>query len=86
MKQHRIIVSVADEGVGIDSTDKSTIFTTFHRIRRPETQSVRGSGLGLYIVKEWIEAMGGEIWLESEMNKGSTFFIAIPTLVSNVSK
>jgi signal transduction histidine kinase len=78
-ERHRIIVSVADEGIGIGSADKGSLFTTFHRIQRPETQGVRGSGLGLYIAKEWVEAMGGEIWLESELNKGSTFFVAIPT-------
>jgi signal transduction histidine kinase len=78
-EQHRIIVSVADEGIGIGPADKDLLFTTFHRIQRPETRGIRGSGLGLYIAKEWMEAMGGKIWLESELNKGSTFFIAIPT-------
>jgi two-component system sensor histidine kinase VicK len=77
-KKHQIIISVADEGIGISPEDKDSIFTTFHRIRRPETQDIRGSGLGLYIAKEWTEAMGGKIWLESELNKGSIFFIAIP--------
>jgi len=77
--EHRIVVSIADEGIGISPEDKDLLFTTFHRIQRPETQGIRGSGLGLYIVKEWTEAMGGKIWLESELNKGSTFFIAIPT-------
>ncbi|MFC1949785.1 ATP-binding protein [Chloroflexota bacterium] len=78
-QRRRIVVSVADEGIGIDDTDKELLFTTFHRIRRPETQNIRGSGLGLYIVKEWIEAMGGEVRFESKLNKGSTFFITIPT-------
>jgi signal transduction histidine kinase len=77
-KQHQIVLSVADEGIGISPEDREPLFTTFHRIQRPETQGIRGSGLGLYIVKEWVEAMGGKIWLESELNKGSTFFIAIP--------
>jgi signal transduction histidine kinase len=73
-----IVVSVADEGIGIGPEDKASLFTTFHRIQRPETQDIRGSGLGLYIAKEWTEAMGGEIWLDSELNKGSTFFVAVP--------
>jgi signal transduction histidine kinase len=77
-ERHRIVVSVADEGIGIGPADKDLLFTTFHRIQRPETQGIRGSGLGLYIAKEWMEAMGGNIWLESELNKGSTFFVAIP--------
>ncbi len=78
-ERHRIVVSVVDEGIGIGPADKDLLFTTFHRIQRPETQGIRGSGLGLYIAKEWTEAMGGTIWLESELNKGSTFFVAIPT-------
>lgn len=74
----RVVVSVADNGIGIGPEDKDRLFTTFHRIQRPETQGIRGSGLGLYIAKEWTEAMGGKIWLESELNKGSTFFVEVP--------
>jgi signal transduction histidine kinase len=81
-ENHHIIISVNDQGIGIGPEDKDSIFTTFHRIRRPETQNIRGSGLGLYIAKEWTEAMGGKIWLESEINRGSTFFVAIPTQAS----
>ncbi|MDD5702269.1 MAG: ATP-binding protein, partial [Dehalococcoidales bacterium] len=77
-RQHRVIISVADRGIGISPEDKDSLFTTFHRIQRPETQSIRGSGLGLYIAKEWTVAMGGEIWLESQLNKGSTFYISLP--------
>ena len=73
-----VVVSVSDEGIGISPEDKDSLFTTFHRIQRPETQGIKGSGLGLYIAKEWTEVMGGDIWLESELNKGSTFFVAIP--------
>jgi signal transduction histidine kinase len=77
-ERRRVVVSIADEGIGIGPADKDLLFTTFHRIQRPETQGIRGSGMGLYIAKEWTEAMGGEIWLESELNKGSIFFVAIP--------
>ncbi|GAI83589.1 unnamed protein product, partial [marine sediment metagenome] len=48
-QRHRIVVSVADEGIGISPEDKESLFTTFHRIQRPETRGIRGSGLGLYI-------------------------------------
>jgi signal transduction histidine kinase len=77
--QNCIVVNVTDEGIGISADDTKSLFTTFNRIQRPETQGIRGSGLGLFIAKEWIEAMGGTIWVESELNKGSTFFITIPT-------
>jgi len=74
----KVVISVADQGIGISKEDQESLFNTFHRIQRPETQNIRGSGLGLYIVKEWIERMGGEVWLESELNRGSTFFISVP--------
>ena len=47
-----VIVAVADQGIGISLEDQASLFTTFHRILRPETEGVRGSGLELYIVKE----------------------------------
>jgi signal transduction histidine kinase len=74
----RIVVGITDEGIGIAPEDKTNLFKTFTRIYRQETSNVRGSGLGLFIVKEWIEAMNGEVWVESELNKGSTFFVAVP--------
>ncbi len=77
-EDYNAVVSIADEGIGISPEDKDALFTTFHRIQRPETQGIRGSCLGLYIAKEWVEAMGGRIWLESELNKGSTFFVSVP--------
>ncbi len=84
-ERNRIIMAIADEGIGISSRDKESLFTTFHRIQRPETMGIGGSGLGLYITKEWTEAMGGKIWVESELNKGSTFFIGIPAKNSEKS-
>jgi signal transduction histidine kinase len=79
LAQHRVIVSITDQGIGIGPQDRETLFTTFHRIQRLETRSISGSGLGLFIAKEWTKAMGGDIWLTSELNKGSTFFAAVPT-------
>ncbi|MGD9143375.1 MAG: ATP-binding protein [Dehalococcoidia bacterium] len=84
-KKDRIIISIADKGIGISPEDQDSLFTTFHRIQRPETQAIRGSGLGLYIVKEWTEAMDGEIWLESELDKGSTFYVAFPVFDDRTS-
>jgi signal transduction histidine kinase len=78
LERGRVVISVKDEGIGIAEEDIQTLFKTFHRIQRKETTVVRGSGLGLYIAKEWVEAMGGEVWLTSELNKGSTFFVSFP--------
>ena len=76
--ENKIVVAIADQGMGISNNDKSTLFKTFHRIQRPETRGIRGSGLGLYIVKEWVEAMDGKIWLDSQLNQGSTFYFSLP--------
>ncbi len=74
----RVVISVADQGVGIAPDDQRRLFTTFHRIHRPETEGVRGTGLGLYIVKGLVELMQGEVWFESELNKGTTFHFSLP--------
>jgi signal transduction histidine kinase len=84
-QRQRVVISLADQGIGISPQDKDSLFTTFHRIQRPETQGIRGSGLGLYIAKSWTEAMGGEIWCQSELNRGSTFFVALPACYSHNS-
>lgn len=72
--QNNIKVSIKDEGIGISSEDKASLFTTFHRIQRPETQSIRGSGLGLFIAKEWVTAMGGKSGLRASLIKARRSF------------
>ncbi|MEE8517778.1 MAG: ATP-binding protein, partial [Dehalococcoidia bacterium] len=76
--QRRIVVSVEDEGVGIADEDQERLFTTFYRVNRTETQGVRGTGLGLFIVKSLVELMRGEVWVESAVNRGSTFSFTLP--------
>ncbi|MBI4202759.1 MAG: CHASE domain-containing protein [Chloroflexi bacterium] len=75
----RVVVSVEDQGIGIAPQDKEKLFTTFHRIHSPDTEGVRGTGLGLYIVKGLLELLKGEVWVESELGRGSTFFFTLPT-------
>ncbi|MBI4310792.1 MAG: HAMP domain-containing protein [Chloroflexi bacterium] len=76
--QREVIVSVADQGMGISREDQARLFTSFTRIRTPETQGIRGTGLGLYIVKGLVELMQGRIWLESNLGKGSVFSFSLP--------
>ncbi len=75
----RVVVAIADEGVGIASENQEQLFDVFHRIRSPETANIKGSGLGLYIVKEILDLLNGEIWVESELGLGATFRISLPT-------
>ena len=77
-RNDRVVVSVSDEGIGIQPKDVEVVFETFHRVRNAETDHIRGSGLGLYIVRQLVGLMGGEVWLESEAGRGSTFFFTVP--------
>ena len=75
----RVVVSIADHGIGISPEDQKKLFSTFSRIRRPETENISGTGLGLYVVKGMVENMNGEVWLESVIKEGTTFFFTLPT-------
>lgn len=74
------IVSVRDQGVGILPEHQSRIFDRFYRVDGSDAQTVYGHGLGLYLSRSLIEAMGGEIWVESEKHKGSTFSFTLPPM------
>jgi len=71
-------IIVQDTGVGISKSDKKKLFTKFFRSDDEYTKEVGGTGLGLSIVKEIVEKHGGEIEVESELNKGSEFRVIIP--------
>ncbi|GHO74793.1 hypothetical protein KSD_25640 [Ktedonobacter sp. SOSP1-85] len=69
-----IVIQVRDQGEGILPEDQQRIFDKFVRAPRSLTTPVRGSGLGLYISRRYVEAMGGKLWLESSgLNEGSVF-------------
>ena len=78
-EEERILVKVTDQGMGIAPEDVDQLFATFHRIRRAEPPKIKGTGLGLSIVKGLILLMKGEVWVESELNKGTSFFFTMPT-------
>ncbi len=69
---------VKDTGIGIPKSKHKHIFERFSKIEDSKTKLYRGTGLGLTITKNLIEMLGGKIWLESEENKGSTFYFTIP--------
>ncbi|WP_373523525.1 ATP-binding protein [Aquiflexum sp.] len=66
---------IKDNGIGIAENKKQEVFNLFKRLNGP--QQYEGTGMGLAMVKKSIERMGGEVWLESEEGKGSTFFFTI---------
>ena len=73
-----VLCSVADTGIGITPQDQERLFTKYFRADDPTVRSVPGTGLGLVITKSLVELHGGEIWVESEVGKGSTFSFTIP--------
>ncbi len=72
------VVHVTDTGIGIGSEEQPRLFEKFYRIKRRETGDIPGTGLGLALVKSIVERHEGRVWVESELNKGSTFYIALP--------
>jgi len=73
-----LIVRVADNGIGIAPEYQKSLFQKFFRIKRRETAHIKGTGLGLAIVKSVADQHRGRVWVESKLNQGSTFFLAIP--------
>ncbi len=69
---------VKDTGIGIDPTMHHKIFHQFRQVDDTDTKEYGGLGLGLSISKAYVELLGGKIWLESEINKGTTFYFTIP--------
>jgi len=72
-----LITHVKDCGVGIAEERIKKLFTKFYRVKAKETQDIEGTGLGLFICKEIVERMGGKIWAESQLGKGSTFSFSL---------
>ncbi|GER87755.1 hypothetical protein KDW_19170 [Dictyobacter vulcani] len=80
-----VVVRVKDQGEGILPQDQQKIFEKFVRAPRSLTTPVRGSGLGLYICRRFVEAMGGKLWLEQSIaNEGSIFSFYLPQVASPV--
>ncbi|MFZ4706954.1 MAG: PAS domain S-box protein [Bacteroidales bacterium] len=75
---NRLQFFVSDTGIGIPKAKQELIFQRFRQLDYGYTRSYGGTGLGLAISKGLIEMLGGEIWVESEEGKGSTFFFTIP--------
>lgn len=71
-------LSVADEGPGIPIGDRERIFDRFVRLGDVLTRETQGAGVGLFIAARSVQAMGGKIWVESTVGKGSTFNVTVP--------
>lgn len=77
-KQSFVCIAVQDHGYGISEEDQQQLFTKFFRSDDPNIRQAKGTGLGLSITKGIVELHGGEMWLESAVGKGTTFFFTLP--------
>ena len=75
----KIVISVADQGIGIPQDEIGLIFDRFYRVKGFQSYETGGSGLGLAICRGIVEAHGGQIWVESDAGEGSVFTFSIPT-------
>ena len=76
--ERRVVFYVADQGIGIPQHELPFIFERYYRVDSGLRRSTAGAGLGLYLSKVIVEAHNGQIWVRSEPNKGTTFFVGIP--------
>lgn len=76
--KNKIVFSVKDQGPGLTEEDKSLIFKKFQKLSAQPTAGENSTGLGLSIVKKYVDLLNGEVWVESEEGKGSTFYVALP--------
>lgn len=83
-KDNKIKISIKDTGMGISKEDQQKLFVKFFRSAEALKTETSGSGLGLFIAKNIIEAHKGQIWVESEKEKGTTFYFTLPIEISKI--
>jgi hypothetical protein len=85
ISEHIVHISVKDSGIGISPEDQDKLFNPFFQADSSSTREYGGTGLGLALVKKFVEMHDGQIWVDSEVGKGSTFTFRIPTAFENKS-
>ncbi|MFA5011940.1 MAG: HAMP domain-containing sensor histidine kinase [Ignavibacteria bacterium] len=80
------VFSVSDKGIGIPPQNMDNLFKPFSKISSTGTSGEKGTGLGLNIVKNIVEAHKGKVWVESRQGKGTTFFVSLPLISINLKQ
>jgi signal transduction histidine kinase len=73
-----VTIAVADQGIGIAREHQEIIFDEFRQVHAPRSKRPSGTGLGLTLVKKFVEMHGGTVRVESELGKGSVFTVLLP--------
>ncbi len=84
--ENSIAITVSDTGTGISETSIERLFNWNTRFSMPGTRNEVGSGLGLLICQDFLESVGGSIWVESELGRGTTFHILLKTKLCNLTR
>ncbi len=83
--ENEVVLHVTDTGIGIAQEDQLRLFEKFYRIKRRETGNIPGTGLGLALVKSIVGRHEGRVWVESKLNQGTTFYVALPLKIDDIS-
>lgn len=78
VENNMIEISISDNGIGIDPKNKNSLFKIDQKISTPGTENEASTGLGLLLVKDFVEKNNGKLWFESELDKGTTFYFILP--------
>lgn len=79
----KCLMEIKDEGPGLSEKDKSKLFQRFQRLSAKPTANESSTGLGLSIVKKFVESMKGKIWCESKLGEGASFFVELQLVKSS---
>lgn len=75
-----VLIKVMDNGIGIPDDEKAKLFQKFQRAQNARNMYTDGTGIGLFVIKEIVEGHRGKVWFESELGKGTTFFVSLPII------
>jgi PAS domain S-box-containing protein len=78
VEPEHMVIGVSDQGKGLSPSEQTKIFSPFQRLENGRPDQARGIGLGLIVCRRLVEAHGGEMWVDSQKGKGSTFFFSLP--------